>query len=335
MINVSLFSPFGVAVAVDGTVYVLDRADHRVWRISPSGEPTPFAGTGVFGDSGDGGPAALAQLWGPAGLAVDSRGNLYIAAGGSHTVRRVDATTGISETVAGSGTRCQTPGPADGCGNDTLARAVDLNTPSALAFSADGDLLIFERQRVRRLDLATERLSTIVGTGENCTFGDSCGSGGLATAAQVAFGESLAVWDDVLYIGESGNSVIRSVDLKQGSSATIERVAGTPGVNCFPDTDPCGDGGAPDAALLRSPSGLAFDDEGALYFASDVNKRIRRIGLGDPSPTVSTVAGTGEACASPTASCGDGMAPSVALFGGQLNSGPAGVRNMAFDSEGT
>ncbi|MEO0812079.1 MAG: DUF4215 domain-containing protein, partial [Myxococcota bacterium] len=112
--NVSLFSPFGIAVALDGTIYVSDQADHRVWRISPSGEPTPFAGTGVFGDSGDGGPAALAQLWGPAGLAVDSRGNLFIAAGGSHTVRRVDATTGIIETVAGSGTRCQTPGPTDG-----------------------------------------------------------------------------------------------------------------------------------------------------------------------------------------------------------------------------
>ena len=102
-----------------------------------------------------------------------------------------------------------------------------------------------------------------------------------------------------------------------GSGAPTEVLAGTPGQHCSPSTGGCGDGGRATNALLGSPNGLAVGLDGSLYIADSTLHRVRRI---DPSGTISTVAGSGQACGSPTGACGDG-GPAVAAA---LN-GPYGV----------
>ena len=81
--NVLLFSPYGVAVDKNGTVYFSEIYYQRVFKVTAQGTLVTIAGTGQAGFSGDGGQAAFAQLNGPDGLAVDANGNLYIVDSGT------------------------------------------------------------------------------------------------------------------------------------------------------------------------------------------------------------------------------------------------------------
>jgi sugar lactone lactonase YvrE len=116
-----------------------------VVKIDPSGIATVVAGTGEAGYSGDGGPAIRAQLNFPSGLAMDGRGNLYVADSDNNVIREIGA-NGVIRTVVGSGV----PGLAGDGGPATRAR---LLAPSGLAF-ADRMLYIADQQndRVRRVD---------------------------------------------------------------------------------------------------------------------------------------------------------------------------------------
>ena len=97
-----LSDPHGVAVAPDGTLYIADRSNHRIRRVDANGIITTVAGTGAYGFSGDGGPATLAQLNEPFGVALGPDGSLYIADTFNHRTRRVGP-DGIITTVAGPG----------------------------------------------------------------------------------------------------------------------------------------------------------------------------------------------------------------------------------------
>jgi hypothetical protein len=111
----SVYPEEALAVAVDsaGNVYATDHLHDRVLKISPAGVVTPYAGTGIQGFSGDGGPAGSAQLSVPLALAVDAADDLYIGEWGNYRVRKVSA-TGVISTVAGTGTYGRTGdgGPA-------------------------------------------------------------------------------------------------------------------------------------------------------------------------------------------------------------------------------
>ena len=181
----------GLAVAPDGTLYAADRAESRVWRWSPGGPPTAYAGSGQAGFLGDGGAATSAELWFPAGLALDQKENLYIADSGNNRIRMVDHRTGIIDTIAGSGDNASlslpygvavgidgriviadtgnnrlreiTPsgkflavagtGRAGFKGDDGPASQAELNAPQAVAFDSSGNLLIADtaNHRVREV----------------------------------------------------------------------------------------------------------------------------------------------------------------------------------------
>jgi sugar lactone lactonase YvrE len=143
-----LSTPAGLAVDEAGHLFIADSQRHRVLRVGRDGSLTPVAGTGTAGASGDGGPAARAQLHEPCGLALDRAGSLYIADAGNHRIRKV-APEGTIRTVAGTG-RAGFSG--DG-GPATVAR---LDRPLGLVIDRQGQLFLVDslNGRIRRVDAA-------------------------------------------------------------------------------------------------------------------------------------------------------------------------------------
>jgi hypothetical protein len=102
----SSHTPKSVALDGGGNLYIADYGNNAIRRVTAAtGIITTVAGTGIFGYSGDGGPATSAQLAAPAGVTFDGAGNLYIADQENDRVRKVTATTGILTTIAGNGTQ--------------------------------------------------------------------------------------------------------------------------------------------------------------------------------------------------------------------------------------
>src|SRR5262249_15250809 len=117
-------APYAVAVDTNGTFFLADANHNRIRRVdAATGLITTVAGSGSGGYGGDGGTATSAFLSSPESLALDNAGNLYIADSANLRIRRVDATTGIITTVAGTGT-------SGFSGDAGLATAAKLNNPS-------------------------------------------------------------------------------------------------------------------------------------------------------------------------------------------------------------
>ena len=199
-----LAGPYALAADAAGNVFIGLLEDARVRRIDAvTGVITTFAGTGTAGFSGDGGLATAAQMDNPYGLALDGSGNLFVADLYNNRVRKVDATTGIITTVAGSGT-------SGFSGDGGPATAAALNYPLGLAVDGAGNLFVadYNNQRVRMVAAATGVITTLAGTG---TAGFS-GDGSPATAAALNYPYGLAL-DPAgnLYIADINNSRVRKV----------------------------------------------------------------------------------------------------------------------------
>ena len=258
----------------DGNLYIADLENSRIRKIdAATGAISTFAGTGILGFSGDGGPATAAQILQARSVAADAAGNVYIA-DGTWRVRKVDAATGVISTFAGTG--------AAGSGGDGgPATAAQLSGPLDVAADSAGNIYIADRNahRIRKVDAATGVISTFAGTGAAGSGGD----GGAATAAQLNRPWSVAAdTDGNVYIADRSNHRIRKVD---ASTGVISTIAGT-GTLGF-----SGDGGPATAARLRSPSGVAKDADGNVYIADRSNHRIRKVDAS--TGVISTIAGTG------------------------------------------
>ena len=215
-----LFQAEGLASDSRGNLYVADAVNHRVRKITPAGVITTFAGTGVAGFSGDGGPAAGAQLNSPYGLAVDGIGQVYIADLGNARVRLVDLNGNI-QTVAGGGAL-----PAGGANEGSAATLLALSAPRNIAWDGSGSLYIsdFSGQRVYRL-ASDGTLTTAAGTGVAGFSGD----GMAARNAQLSYPAAVAVdRSGALYIGDTQNHLIRK--LVNGTISTVARAAAATGM---------------------------------------------------------------------------------------------------------
>lgn len=232
---------------------------------------------------GDGGPATEALLNFPTAVAVDAQGHLYIADTMNHRVRRVDAKTGIIATIAGTG---QARFSGDGGPADRAA----LNEPAALAIDAQGQLYIADQSnnRVRAVDLKTGVIRTVAGTGSAVYDGD----GKPATESSLAGPSGLAVAAGTLYIADTFNGRIRSVDLATGIIATV---AGDGGSYRYQSPDD------PSSSSVSRPSGIALDREGNLFLTDSDSHLIRR--WERATGLLTRIAGTGSA-----SSAGDGGA---------------------------
>lgn len=152
--NVRLDSVDAIAAGPDGSVYIAQRRSARVLRVE-GGKVTLFAGNGVEGETGDGGPAIDASIT-PYDLAVDDAGNVYITNAFGSRVRKVDA-NGVISTFAGTGGSSFSGPIGDG---GPASRAL-LFFPGHLAF-ADGNLYILDDYRVRKID--SRGIITTLGT---------------------------------------------------------------------------------------------------------------------------------------------------------------------------
>lgn len=234
-----------------------------------------IAGTGKAGFSGDGGPAAQAEVNNPYGITIGPDGALYFCEIGNHRVRRVDLKTGRIATVAGSGEK----GYA-GDGGPALSAA--LNEPYEVRFDRAGAMYFAEMQNhvVRKVAAKSGIITTVAGTGAAGFSGD----GGPAVKAQLRQPHSIAFdREGRLLICDIGNHRIRRVDLRTG---IIETWAGTGERKPTPD-------GAPIAGTpLNGPRAIAADPAGNLYLALREGNAIYRIDT--RAGRIYHVAGTGE-----------------------------------------
>jgi len=203
----SLQFPQEISLDRAGNLYIADRNNHRIRRLSPDSTISTVAGTGAEGYTGDGGPATLATLRFPWGVTVDSQNNLYIADRDNHVIRRV-AANGIISTIMGNGR-------SGFAGDNGPAASSQLSFPRRVVLAPDGVLLVVDagNQRLRRID-ASGVITTIAGTGANRFAGD----GGLATAAALGFPSDAAVDSSgSIYVADNDNHRIRVISRVQAS----------------------------------------------------------------------------------------------------------------------
>ena len=261
----SLGDPRGLALTPGGDLIICEQGGHIVRRYeSSTGDILAFAGRDIPGFGGDGRAAVDANLSGPASVAADPMGNVWIAERFNHRVRRVDS-GGFIETVAGSF--------LDGfAGDGGRATHAALNGPRGVAVDELGRVYIADtgNHRVRVVDI-DGTISTVAGTGES----------GFSRDGGPGFRTMLSSPGDValdnhghLYIADTGNHRIRVLDLDLG---IIQTVAGT-GVSGFNQ-----DEGAGVETSLNAPSGIGIDSEGRIYLADTNNNRILELTVNFPS----------------------------------------------------
>lgn len=269
-----IYNPFSIVFDRHGNCYMSSRAGHKIRKIESSGLIATIAGTGVQGYNGDGGLADTSKLQQPMGITVDTIGNLYIADILNNRVRKIDVSTGIITTIAGTGT-------AGFSGDGGLATSAQLRSPNHLCFDKAGNLYIIDQDnyRIRKINLFGI-ISTVVGTGVSGNNGD----GGLAVNAQINLPFSITTDDSQnLFLADysGASNCIRKVDISTG---IISKYAGT-GSHLYNGE------GLPALAANITVVDIEFDKYGNLFFSDRVNHRVRKIDK--QTSQVNTVAGDG------------------------------------------
>ena len=255
--SASLSMPHEIQFDAAGHMYIAERDNHVVRRVdAKTGVISTLAGTGAPGFSGDGGPAARAQLRQPHSIAVGPNGRLLICDVGNHRIRQVDLASGTIETYGGTGERLPTPDGAP-------VKSVPLNGPRTIAIDRDGDLYLALREgnAIYRVAPKTATIHHVAGTGEQGYLGD----GGPAKAATFAGPKGLAYARGNLYIADTENHVVRRIDLATG---IITTALGTGRRGDGPEPDPL-------RCALSRPHGVFVDAAGALYVGDSEAHRIR------------------------------------------------------------
>jgi trimeric autotransporter adhesin len=200
---IQIFAPLGLVFDDEGNLYYGDNGTFRIRKVSTSGILSTIAGTGVYGYSGDNGPATAAEIGDVCYIAFDSSGNL-IFPDDHHVVRKVNMHTGIVTTIMGNGT-------AGYSGDSGPATAATFRQPFAIQFDDDWNMYVTDGASfvVRRIDATTGIISTVAGNGTPGYSGD----GGPATDAQFGDFVNCSAIDKYgnLYIADAGNNRIRMV----------------------------------------------------------------------------------------------------------------------------
>jgi NHL repeat len=255
--------PVGVAADGSGNVYVSEPRTNRIRKVDSLGVVSTFAGSGVAGFVD--GPASVAQLNYPVGVAVDGFGNVLVADVRNHRIRKVDS-LGVVSTFAGSGVAGFVDGPAG---------IAQFNEPHGVAVDGSGNVFVSDtnNNRIRKVD-SLGVVSTFAGTGVRGFVDGPAGIATLSAPLGVAVDGSGNV-----FVADWDQNRIRKVD----SLGAVSTLAGS--LQGFVD-------GPAGIARFKYPFGLVVDGFGNVLVADVFNQRIRKV---DSLGVVSTFAGSGVA----------------------------------------
>lgn len=243
-------SPIGVAVDGSDNVYVADRANGAIRKITPDGVVTTLAGKVIIGFVDGTGPAAAFSN--PSGVATDSSNNVYVCDYGNNAIRKVTQ-AGVVTTIAGNGT----VGSNDGTGSQAT-----FNNPIGLAVDSLGNVYVADtlNYTIRKITPAGV-VTTLAGLAGNRGTDDGIGSAASFAAPYSAVTDSKGN----VYVADLAGYTIRKIT----SSGVVTTLAGKPGFAASDD-------GIGSAARFFFPSGITRDSSGNLYVADSGNNIIRK-----------------------------------------------------------
>jgi len=306
-LQAAIAQPGGIVVDPGGTVYFSEPQLNRVRKYTPDGIITTVAGTGTAGSTGDNGPATKATLYGPTGLALDVRGNLYIADTDNLRVRGIVAQTGTILTVftgvLATGLTFDRNGTLYMAGLGTVLQYVPggpltpvriAGSQSASGFSGDGGPALLAQFSLYMTIVADDQGNLYVADGNNFRVRRFRPDGNVTTVAGngnfyytgegvpaliapvLGFGGLAIDASGTLYFSETETGRVRKV-----TAGIVSTVAGAGGAGSDGDFGPAA------KALLFSPCDLAFDAANNLYIADSLNFRVRKV---TPDGTITTYA---------------------------------------------
>jgi sugar lactone lactonase YvrE len=259
-LRAELNEPYEVRFDPAGNLVFCEMKNHLVRSVEARTQTiSTVAGNGQPGFSGDGGPATNAMLRQPHSIQFDARGDLFICDIGNHRIRKVDGSSRIISTFAGTGEKAATP---DGA----RIEGTPLHGPRALDFDREGNLWLALREgnAVYKFDLKAGLLRHMAGTGQP----GFTGHGGPAKAATLSGPKGLSVGPDGnVYLADTESHSVRMIDVKKG---TLELIAGD---------GRRGDGPDGDASRCRMsrPHGIFVDKDGSILVGDSENHRVRVI----------------------------------------------------------
>ena len=270
--SASLRFPSDAVMDRAGNLYIYDSLNFRIRKVTPDGVISTYAGTGVNGYSGDGGPAAQAQIEFGGKMTVDATGNLYFTDPTDTVIRRITS-AGIISTYAGNGQLAS--GPDNGNKGPAIQASLGLSA-GGLAVDSAGNLYLAEdyTNQIRKI-APNGTITTVAGDG---TYGFMDGPV-LAAEFATPYGIALDAAGD-LFVADVNNGVVRKI-----SAGVVSTVAGTPVFGYS------GDGGPALLATFEFPEGVTVGGDGSLYIEDIGNFRIRKVSA---NQTISTVAGNGQ-----------------------------------------
>jgi uncharacterized repeat protein (TIGR01451 family) len=259
-----------------GNIYIHDIFNYHIRKVDvQTGQLYIIAGNGNYAYAGDGGPAVNASFSQAFGMGMDGLGNVYLADMMYGRIRKVDAVSGIITTVAGGGSLAI-------C-DDCLATEANLGIAAIRSIFVDpvGDVYFGYQGRIKKIDAATGRMTTIAGNGLSGYSGD----GGLAINAGLKATDIVTDARGNIFFTQEQNRVVRRIDGQTGIITTIAGNA-TDGYS--------GDGGQAINAQLHNPGNIQLDINENIYITDEVingthNGRIRMI---NSSGIINTIAGS-------------------------------------------
>ncbi len=261
-VQARLNKPEGLALGLHGDLYISDTGNQAIRVVDAAGEIRTIAGTGAEGFGGDGGPATQAKLLYPRGIALDSRGNLYIADSQNNRIRLVTP-DGIISTYAGTGEQGY-------AGDGGFAVRAKLNWPDGIAINANGVLYFTDSRNNMVRKITPDGVITKVAGQSPLGKPSANPAGRFDSPRGITLGP-----DGSLYVADRDHARICKID----RAGTVTVVAGDGNNLWLSSTEAPGDGGAAQKAIIPYPEAVAIDAEGNLLIAAGKIRRVDRSGV--------------------------------------------------------